>query len=260
MDSKLSSVQKLNCQFLPLNHHPRHKHRPQHSPYVLAVLSRPQEKSTELSSSTKTCSKTVHKDNWFDRIAINHLSQSLQETTGLRSSERGYDGLVEAAGVVYRKFSLSQQQELVIQTLEKAFPLPILSMIRALLPQSKFAREFFAVFTTIFFAWLVGPCGVRESEFDGRKENNVVHIKKCRFLEGTNCVGMCTNLCKMSSQAFIKDSLGMPLNMVPNFDDMSCDMIFGQEPPLAINDPAFMQPCYKLCKENKRNHKNCTSQ
>lgn len=37
-----------------------------------------------------------------------------------------------------------------------------------------------------------------------------------RFLEGTNCVGMCTNLCKMPSQTFIKQSLGMPINMVPS--------------------------------------------
>lgn len=37
-----------------------------------------------------------------------------------------------------------------------------------------------------------------------------------RFLEETNCVGMCINLCKMPSQSFIKDSLGMPVNMVPS--------------------------------------------
>jgi hypothetical protein len=29
-------------------------------------------------------------------------------------------------------------------------------------------------------------------------------------------VGMCTNLCKMPSQIFVKESLGMPLNMVPS--------------------------------------------
>ncbi|CDP03682.1 unnamed protein product [Coffea canephora] len=253
MDAKLSVVVQHYCHLSPLCH-PRRKHRSDHSPspYVVAVLSRSPDKSVELSGTM--ASRTVYKDNWFDRAAINHLSQRLQETTGLRSSKSGYDGLVEAAGVAYRKFNSSQQQDLIIQTLEKAFPRPILSaamQIRALLPQSKFAREFFAVFTTIFFAWLVGPCEVRESEFDGTKEKNVVHIKKCRFLEGTNCVGMCTNLCKMSSQEFIKDSLGMPLNMVPNFDDMSCDMIFGQEPPLVINDPAFVQPCYKICKDLK---------
>lgn len=38
----------------------------------------------------------------------------------------------------------------------------------------------------------------------------------CRFLEETNCVGMCTNLCKMPSQLFIKDTLGISVNMVPS--------------------------------------------
>ena len=32
-----------------------------------------------------------------------------------------------------------------------------------------------------------------------------------------------------------------------DFDDMSCEMIFGQEPPASIDDTALKQPCYKLC-------------
>jgi len=32
-----------------------------------------------------------------------------------------------------------------------------------------------------------------------------------------------------------------------DFDDMSCEMIFGEEPPESTNDPALKQPCYKLC-------------
>ncbi|KAH0641157.1 hypothetical protein KY290_038431 [Solanum tuberosum] len=185
-------------------------------------------------------------DNWFDHLAINHLSQSIQATTGLRNKKSGYEGFVEAARVVYVNFNSTHQTNLVIESLQRAFPKPILSLVKMLLPESKWAREYCAIFTTIFFPWLVGPCEVKESEFNGRKENNVVHIKKCRFLEETNCVGMCTNLCKMPSQLFIKDTLGMSVNMVPNFDDMSCEMIFGQDPPPPDTDPAFMQPCYKL--------------
>lgn len=41
-------------------------------------------------------------------------------------------------------------------------------------------------------------------------------INNCRFLEESNCVGMCLNLCKNPCQKFIKDSLGMPVNMVPS--------------------------------------------
>ncbi|KAI3449701.1 hypothetical protein Pfo_006366 [Paulownia fortunei] len=223
-------------------------------PFILSVLT-----DNNLDTSSAHESKNVYSDNWFDRLAINHLSHSLQASTGLRSKKSGYDGLVEAATMASRRFTPIQQSQVVIQTLETAFPRPILSLIKTLLPPSKFAREYFAVFTTVFFSWLVGPCQVRESEFEGRREKNVVHIPKCRFLEGTNCVGMCTNLCKMPSQAFIKESLGMPINMVPNFDDMSCEMIFGQEPPPQSLDPAFTQPCYKQCKATQRHQKNCTN-
>ncbi|KAH7517282.1 hypothetical protein FEM48_Zijuj09G0047000 [Ziziphus jujuba var. spinosa] len=79
------------------------------------------------------------------------------------------------------------------------------------------------------------------------------------FLEQTNCVGMCNNLCKIPSQTFIKESLGMPVYMVPNFEDMSCEMIFGQEAPASKDDPALNQPCYKLCKAKQRHNTKCSS-
>ncbi|CAL5432887.1 unnamed protein product [Camellia sinensis] len=179
---------------------------------ILSVLTKPTITTTpqsddlnQVSSSNSTAAATtttVYRDSWFDRIAINHLSRSVQSTTGIRNDKSGYESLVEAATMASRKFNLIRQ-----------------------------------------------PNEVRVSELNGRRERNVVHIQKCRFLEETNCVGMCINLCKMPSQTFIKDSLGMPVNMVPNFDDMSCEMIFGQDPPATTEDPAFKQPCYKLCED-----------
>ncbi|RWR88834.1 beta-carotene isomerase D27, chloroplastic [Cinnamomum micranthum f. kanehirae] len=204
---------------------------------IVAVVAKPKDNVGAAMEGILTETKmTVYKDNWFDRIAINHLSQSIQATTGIRNEKEGYDSLIEAAAAVSLNFNPIQQQELVLQSLQKAFPKPILSMIRTLLPTSKFTREYFATFTTFFFSWLVGPCEVtlsnyhvdfeklekafslkifhvKESEHQGKLEKNVVHIKKCRFLEGTNCVGMCTNLCKMPSQRFIKDSFGIPVSM-----------------------------------------------
>ncbi|GMI69337.1 hypothetical protein HRI_000603000 [Hibiscus trionum] len=204
---------------------------------------------TEAASAIASASATtsVHNDNWFDLLAINYLSESLQAATGLKSMSSGYESLVETTAMMSKRFNAKTQQKLVVKALDSAIPKLILDMIRTLLPQSQFTREYFAAFTTVFFAWLVGPSEVRESEFDGRREKNVVYVKKCRFLEQSNCVGMCINLCKMPSQAFIKDSLGMSVNMVPNFDDMSCEMIFGQDPPASNDDPALKQPCYKLC-------------
>ncbi|XWS76332.1 hypothetical protein CRYUN_Cryun01aG0166900 [Craigia yunnanensis] len=236
---------------------------------TVAVLARPAENITGITeklilkpaeSKTEVAPKTsVYNDNWFDLMAINHLSQSLQSASGLKSRKSGYESLVEAAAMMSKNFNPNRQHELVIQALDSAIPKIILNMIKALLPQSQFTREYFAAFTTVFFSWLVGPSEVKESELNGRREKNVVHVKKCRFLEQSNCVGMCINLCKMPSQAFIKDSLGMPVNMVPNFDDMSCKMIFGQDPPASNDDPALKQPCYKLCTANQKHTVRCSS-
>ncbi|KAL6564412.1 Beta-carotene isomerase d27 [Orobanche minor] len=212
------------------------------STFILSVLA---DKNLNNKYPTNHESKNVYNDNWFHRLAINHLSHSLQASTGHKSKGSGYDGLVEAARMAHRNFSPSQQRENILRTLDMVVPRPIFTLARTLLPPSKRASHYFAVMTTVLFSWLVGPCEVRESENEGEKEKNVVYIPKCRFLEETNCVGMCTNLCKMPSQEFIKENLGIPLNMVPNFDDMSCRMIFGQEPPPRSLDPASMQPCYK---------------
>ncbi|KMZ56501.1 hypothetical protein ZOSMA_94G00250 [Zostera marina] len=102
---------------------------------------------------------------------------------------------------------------------------------------------------------------VRDSELHGRREKNVVYIKKCRYLEATNCAGMCINLCKMPTQKFIREELGIPIHMVPNFENMSCEMIFGQIPPDEGDDPAVNQPCYlTLCKAKKMHRVDCSSE
>ena len=53
----------------------------------------------------------------------------------------------------------------------------------------------------------------------------------------------CTNLCKTSTQQFFSENWGLPLTMKPNFEDLSCDMIFGQPPPPRELDDAYTQPC-----------------
>ena len=38
-----------------------------------------------------------------------------------------------------------------------------------------------------------------EVEYEGKKQTwrSGVHIKKCRYLQESGCVGMCTNMCKV---------------------------------------------------------------
>ncbi|XP_062181928.1 beta-carotene isomerase D27, chloroplastic-like [Phragmites australis] len=232
---------------------------------VRAVMARPQEvaapppppaRETTAAARTTTTT-TVYRDNWFDKLAIGYLSRNLQEASGMRNEKDGYESLIDAALTISGIFRVDKQWEIVANALQRAFPSYILAMIKVMMPPSRFSREYFAAFTTIFFPWLVGPCEVKESEVDGRKEKNVVYIPKCRFLESTNCVGMCTNLCKIPCQKFIQDSFGMPFYMSPNFEDMSCEMIFGQQPP--EDDPALKQPCFATkCIAKQNRHVNCS--
>lgn len=48
----------------------------------------------------------------------------------------------------------------------------------------------------------------------------------------------------MPTQSFFTDRVGLPLTMNPNFEDLSCEMLFGKTPPPLEEDEAFMQPCF----------------
>ena len=43
---------------------------------------------------------------------------------------------------------------------------------------------------------------------------------------------------------FFTDTFGLPLYMEPNFEDLSCEMMFGQHPPALEADKLYSQPCF----------------
>jgi hypothetical protein len=80
-------------------------------------------------------------------------------------------------------------------------------------------------------------------------KHNFMWLRTSRYLENSGCVGMCVNMCKIPTQDFFTNDFGLPLTMTPNFDDMSCEMVYGQKPLPLEEDTALKQPCYaSLCK------------
>lgn len=75
----------------------------------------------------------------------------------------------------------------------------------------------------------------------------MVFLPMCRYLAESNCAGMCVNLCKAPVQTFFTEELGMPLTMKPNFEDYSCEMVFGLTPLPLEQDEALQQPCLQDC-------------
>jgi hypothetical protein len=57
------------------------KHKPQYPPYIVSVLKKPSNYNITEEITTNSTTN-VYKDNWFDLIAINHLSKTIQAATG----------------------------------------------------------------------------------------------------------------------------------------------------------------------------------
>ncbi|WP_373481151.1 DUF4033 domain-containing protein [Geminocystis sp.] len=192
--------------------------------------------------------KTQYKDNVIDKLFIALFSRKMAKAVGKSTNFKGYDGFVDLSQQIMKGRTAQQQQELVAIVLKSLVPSPALYLIRNLFSPTKWVCESNAWFATILFEWLVGKSEIKEIEIvteDNQinRQKSGVKIKKCRYLEESGCVGMCINMCKLPTQKFFTESFGIPLTMTPDFEDLSCEMIFGKYPPALETEEASRQPC-----------------
>ncbi|TKY47953.1 Beta-carotene isomerase D27 [Spatholobus suberectus] len=204
--------------------------------------------------------KTRYNDGIFEKAFMTLFARKMEKfadpAAGKGREKKGwwdwgydYESFVDVSRRVMQRRSRIQQQQVVREVLLSMLPPGAPAQFRKLFPPTKWAAEFNAALTVPFFDWLVGPSEVVEVEVNGMKQKSGVHIKKCRYLENSGCVGMCVNMCKIPTQDFFTNEFGLPLTMTPNFEDMSCDMVYGQAPPTFEEDPVSKQPCYAdICK------------
>ncbi|VAH13822.1 unnamed protein product [Triticum turgidum subsp. durum] len=79
-----------------------------------------------------------------------------------------------------------------------------------------------------------------------------VFVEKCKYLEESKCLGICINTCKLPTQTFFKDHMGVYLYMEQNFEDYSCQFNFGVPPPPIDTDKALKEPCLDICTNARR--------
>lgn len=199
---------------------------------------------------------TPYHDNLFDRLFIWLFSRKMANALGsevkLKQPLSQYDGFVELSQLIMQGRNAQEQQALVAVVLRSLIPSQVLLLTRTLFSPTKLVCELNAWFATQLFEWLVGPCEVRTVEIcqaDGQRyqQRSGVHIEKCRYLEQSGCVGMCINMCKLPTQKFFTEDFGIPLTMTPNFEDLSCEMVFGQAPPALETEEAYHHPCLSQC-------------
>ncbi len=194
----------------------------------------------------------VDHDSLLDRILIWLVSWKMANAIDTDTPTSGYSGFVDLSKQIMQGRSATEQQAVVGRVLQSLVPAPVLWMIRKLFSPTRLVCVLNAWFAAQMFEWLVGPCEVTEAEVEGldgvvRSQPSAVHIEKCRYLKDSQCVGQCVNLCKLPTQSFFTEKFGIPLTMTPDFEDLSCKMVFGQVPPEAINDEATAQPCLSEC-------------
>ncbi|XP_058225370.1 beta-carotene isomerase D27, chloroplastic [Rhododendron vialii] len=198
--------------------------------------------------------KTKYNDGFFEKAFMTLFARKMEiyapkAAADSNKKNKGwfdydYESFVDVSKSVILGRNRLQQQQVVREVLLSMLPPGAPAQFRKLFPPTKWAAEFNAALTVPFFHWLVGPSEVVEVEIDGLKQRSGVHIKKCRYLENSGCVGMCVNMCKIPTQDFFTNEFGLPLTMIPNFEDMSCEMVYGQVPPPFEEDPVSKQPCY----------------
>jgi Beta-carotene isomerase D27-like, C-terminal len=189
-----------------------------------------------------------YNDNLLDRLCIWLFSYKMSQALGNTTQVRGYGGVVDLSRQMMQGRTAQQQQAMVAQILQSLIPAPLLWAIRTFFAPTRLVCVLNAWFAARLFGWLVGSCEVIEAKIelpDGtvRSQPSAVQIEKCRYLADSGCVGMCVNMCKVPTQSFFTEKFGIPLTMKPNFEDLSCQMIFGQVPPSRATDDAYTQPC-----------------
>lgn len=201
-------------------------------------------------------------DNWLDRLFIGLFSRKMAKAIGAKSPNSGYDGFVDLSKQIMQGRDAQEQQAAVARVLQSLVPAPVLWIIRTVFSPTRLVCVLNAWFAAQMFEWLVGPCDVAEAEVVGedgevRSQPSAVQIEKCRYLEDSQCVGMCVNMCKLPTQTFFTEKFGIPLTMTPNFEDLSCTMVFGKVPLPPDLDEAFTEACLHACDTSTPSAKAC---
>ena len=98
------------------------------------------------------------------------------------------------------------------------------------------------------------------SLLEGAGHRTGCKVAYCRYLASTNCVSACLNSCKLPTQAFFSEGMGLPLRMSPNLDDFSCQFSFGVEPDLEedlelVREASCLEGCSVLLSSSSNSNR-----
>ena len=200
---------------------------------------------------------------FMDTVFLVVFRRKLAEQTGSDSARpwTDYEGITELAARMNRQIrNRTAVQQRAQETLRSLFPswLPKQYAILFSKPFPAFSARMNAWATYVAGTWLMGECQVNDivleeqTNSDGTttvvmgKDQGLL-VKRCRFLEQSQCASVCVNSCKIPTQNFFLQDMGLPLTMEPNYETFECQFSFGKHPTLETERVAASTPCLLQC-------------
>lgn len=189
-----------------------------------------------------------------DNIFLTIFRMKMAEKVGVDSSlpKDDFQGLMELTAALNARYSdRLQVQQIAQEVLRACFPkwLPPQFAFLFAGPFPKFSSRMNAWATAMCGVWLMGECEINDCEIDGGGigEKQGVLVKRCRFMEESGCASVCVNSCKIPTQAFFADDMGLPLTMTPDYETGECQFSFGLTPTCEGEFDAKNTPCLSRC-------------
>lgn len=141
-------------------------------------------------------------------------------------------------------------QEMSREVLVSLFPSFILDRYPSwfAIPFPQFSAKMCAYATVWFGTWLMGESEVNDvPELDNGGKQQGVLVKRCRFLEESQCASICVNSCKLPTQNFFRQNMGLALTMTPDYETGECQFVYGKLPTEEEELRARETPCLMRC-------------
>lgn len=162
-----------------------------------------------------------------------------------------FAGIVEITSAMNSQYNnRTQVQELAREVLVSLFPPFILDRYPSWFAQPfpVFSAKMCAWATVVGGTWLMGECEVNDvPEMENGGKYQGVLVKRCRFLEESQCASICVNSCKIPTQNFFRQSMGLALTMTPDYETGECQFAYGRLPTEEEEREARETPCLQRC-------------
>jgi hypothetical protein len=191
----------------------------------------------------------------FDKLLFHRFAQSVATETKSQTPTN-YQELIAVINRMTKSQSFPDVNNAGKNMLVRLFPSWLLKQYQWMFaaPFPKFSAWMNAWVTHATTHWLMGNSTVIDMQLsDGSVaiQQGLV-IEKCRFLEVSGCMQTCIHACKIPTQRFFLEEMGLPVTLKPNATDYSCTFEFGFYPLPLADDPISQSPCLSICTSQSR--------